>query len=179
MTTRIPLVPLEGNPDDVQRLIDNGRNATRGAVNVFLAMANHPGLMRHYMPFAGKLLNGGKLPARERELLILRSAHRTDSEYEWVQHVRIGKAAGLTDAEIVAVQAGPDDESWSEADALILRACDEAMTAYRLSDETWAALAERFDHQQLIELLLLPGKYAALAAFINTVGVPVEEALLE
>ena len=123
----------------MQEMIDAGRNATGGAENVFLTMAHHPGLLRRYLPFGGKILNGGKLPARDRELLILRSAHRTGSDYEWVQHVRIGKQAGLTDAEIVAVQAGADDESWSEGDALLLRACDQLMTDYRLTDEMWNA----------------------------------------
>lgn len=158
-------------------LIADARAATGGATNVFLTMAHHPGLLRRYMPFAGKLLNGGKLPARDRELLILRSAHHTDSEYEWVQHERIGASAGLTKSELVAIQAGPDDESWSEHDARLLRACDELLTEYRLRDATWDELAAHYDRAQLIEIILLPGQYAMLAALLNTVGVEVEPSL--
>ena len=51
------------------------------------------------------LLFSSTLPPRLRELAILRVAHRTDSEYEWGQHVKIGLREGLTEDEIAGVRA--------------------------------------------------------------------------
>ena len=92
-------------------------------VNIFTTLIRHPGLFRRWMPFGGKLLTG-RLPARDRELLILRVGWRCRAEYEWAQHVPIGRAAGLADDEIRRVTRGPDAPGWSTLDAALLRAAD-------------------------------------------------------
>jgi 4-carboxymuconolactone decarboxylase len=122
------------------------------------------------VPFCGKLLLTGKLPPRDRELAILRAAWLCRSDYEWGQHVRIGVDAGLTEDEIARVPAGAD-AGWPPEEAAVLRATDELIADHRLSDATWAALAARYDDQQMIEMTLLPGNYAMLAGMLNSVGV--------
>ncbi len=84
--------------------------------------------------------------------------------------MRIGLDAGLTDDEISRVPAGPRG-GWSAEDAAVLRAADELVADHRLSDATWAALAARYDDQQMIEMTLLPGNYAMLAGMLNSIGV--------
>src|SRR5213593_885655 len=104
---RIP--PLaDGEKDDQAReLLASAAAPGAPAANIFATLVRHPGLFRKWMPFGGKLLSG-KLPARDRELLILRTGWRCQSEYEWGQHVLIGKRAGLSDEEIARLKAGPD-----------------------------------------------------------------------
>jgi 4-carboxymuconolactone decarboxylase len=164
-------MPRTGNAPDVQEVIDGAMTTTDTVANIFLTLANHPSLMRRFMPFGGKLLFKGTLPGRERELVILRTAWLCRSDYEWGQHVRIGLAAGLTDAEIARIPAGADDGEWPEFDATLLRATDELATARRLSGETWDALRARYDDQQMIELTLLVGSYGMVAGMLNSIGV--------
>ena len=140
------------------------------AANIFATFVRHPGLFRKWMPFGGKLLSG-KIPARERELVILRTGYLCRSEYEWGQHVTIGRAAGLTDEEIERVKAGPDDPAWDGFDATLLRAADELHEDACISDATWAALAARYDEKQLIELPMLIGQYHLVAFTLNSLGV--------
>jgi 4-carboxymuconolactone decarboxylase len=168
MPPRIAPLPRTGNPPDVQALIDDALPTVGVTANIFLTLANHPGLMRRFMPFGGKLLMAGKLPARERELVILRTAWLCQSDYEWGQHARIGRDAGLTDDELARIPTGA---GWTAPDALLLQATDELATDHRLDDETWAALAECFDNQQLIELTMLVGSYAMVAGMLNSIGV--------
>jgi 4-carboxymuconolactone decarboxylase len=170
MPPRIAPLPPTGNPPDVQEVIDHARPTPDAPANIFLTIANHPGLMRRYVPFGGKLLLTGKLPARDRELAILRTAWLCRSDYEWGQHVRIGLDVGLTDDEIARVPAGPDGD-WSPEDAAVLRAADELVADHRLSDATWQALSARYDDRQMIEMTLLPGNYAMLAGMLNSIGV--------
>ncbi len=120
------------------------------------------------------LLYGGTLPARERELLILRAGYLCRADYEWGQHVEIGRAAGLTDVEIARVAAGPLAEGWSPEDADLLRAADELHGSSRISSSTWAALAKRWDDQQLIELCMVVGQYHLVAFTLNSLGVEPE-----
>jgi len=60
--------------------------------------------------------SGQTLPARHREILRLRIGWLCQSEYEFGQHTRIGKEAGLTDEEIVRITKGPDDPGWGHFD---------------------------------------------------------------
>jgi alkylhydroperoxidase family enzyme len=172
------LAPLaEDERDDFAReLLGQVGGATSGATNIFTTLVRHPGLFRHWLPFGGKLL-AGKLPARDRELLILRTGWNCGSAYEWAQHVRIARAAGLADDEIERVRAadGADTPGWASEDALLVRAADELHADACLTNATWAALADRYDEQQLIEVPMVVGHYHMVAFALNSLGVQVEE----
>jgi 4-carboxymuconolactone decarboxylase len=141
-------------------------------INIFSTLVRHPGLFRRWAPFGGKLL-GGKLPARAREIVILRTAWRCGAAYEWGQHVAIARDAGLSADEIRAVaNEGASAPGWPPAEAALLRAVDELVDDHCISDATWAALAAEFDDErQLIEVPMLSGHYAMLAGMLNSLGV--------
>ena len=144
------------------------------ASNIFDTLVRHPGLFRKWLPLGGKLL-AGKLPARDRELLILRTAWHCRAAYEWGQHVKIAKSSGVTEDEIARVPAGPDDAGWSAFDRALLSAADELHDDACISDTTWAALAETYDERQLIEVPMLVGHYHMVAFALNSLGVQREE----
>lgn len=145
-------------------------------LNVFATLVRAPGLFRRWLPFAGKLLAGGKLPERDREIVILRTAYRCDSAYEWGQHVSLARSAGLSDEEIRRIAAGPE-ASWSEHDRALIAAVDELHDAHCLSDSTWRTLGSNYSDEQMIEVLFLSGQYALLAGALNSCGVQPERPL--
>ena len=53
-------------------------------------------------------------------------------------------------------------------------AADQLTAAHDLDDETWAALRERYDDAQLIELCMLVGDYAMIAGVLKSLRVPLE-----
>lgn len=167
-----PLDPGERS-DEVSELLGQV-NAVAGAANIFTTIVRHPGLFRRWVPFAGKVL-AGKLPARDRELLILRTGWRCQAEYEWGQHVIIGREAGLSDDEIERVRA--DDGGWTGHDATLIATADELHETSRISDATWAELAERYDERQLIEIPMLVGHYHMVAYTLNSLGVQLEDGI--
>jgi alkylhydroperoxidase family enzyme len=174
MAPRLAPAPRTGNPAPVQELIDSV--VVGPAANIFLTMARHPGLLRRWLPFGGKLLVGGKLPGRDRELAILRTARRCGCEYEWGQHISFGRDVGLTDDEIRAVGRLDDGlDGWGDDDRAVLQATDELLADHRVAGATWDALARRYRDEQLVELCLLPGHYAMLAGLLNSAGVEREE----
>jgi alkylhydroperoxidase family enzyme len=146
-------------------------------MNIFAALAHHPRLLKRWAAFGGVLLYRGELPARERELLILRTAWNCRADYEWGQHARIGLDAGLTRDEIAAVatDAASADPAWSDEDAALLRAADELHEDAHISDETWAALAGRWSDAQLIEICMVVGNYHLVAFTLNSLGVQRED----
>lgn len=56
-------------------------------------IAHHPRLLKRWSAFGGMLLAGGALPARDREVLILRTAANTGADYEWGHHLPLGRLA--------------------------------------------------------------------------------------
>lgn len=148
---------------------------TRGKPpNIFTTLGRHRRLFRRWLWFAGALMPGGKLPREETELVILRVAHNTGSDYEWSQHERIGKRAGLSEEEIARVRAGADAPGWSERQALLLRAADAMHERRQIGTELWAELSRHLDEVLLIELCMLIGHYEMLAMTLNTLEVEPE-----
>jgi 4-carboxymuconolactone decarboxylase len=115
------------------------------------------------------------LPPRERELLILRTGWLCRAEYEWGQHVVFGKKAGLTDVEIARIKEGPDAPGWAPFDATLLRAADELHADAFVSDQTWAALSERYNTEQLMDVVFAVGQYTLVAMALNSFGVPLDK----
>jgi len=173
MTQRIP--PAEPTDDETAAALQSTDDLTGRRMNIFATMANNPRLLRRYTRLGGAFLYQGTLPARERELVILRVGRNTKSAYEVHQHLVIGRAAGLTDEEMAAITATADGPAaWSAGDALLLTATDEVCTTDTVSDATFARLAETWSDTQLVELLLLVGFYRMTAGFLNGAGVEIE-----
>jgi 4-carboxymuconolactone decarboxylase len=137
--------------------------------NVLGLLARHPALARAFLTFNAHLLTASTLPARTRELAILRIAWRRRCRYEWAQHVQIARRAGITDEEIAGIRAG--------AATLISRAVDELDDDSCLSEETYRALAAELDDRQLMDLVFTIGTYGLLAVAFNTFGVELEPGL--
>jgi len=172
---RIPPLPPQERSASAQELLDAVRT-TGSDTNIFSTFIRAEGLTRKWMPFAGKLATG-KLPARDRELLILRTVWNCEAEGEWAQHAVSGRATGLAGDEIDRVAVGPDAEGWADFDAVLLRAADELHQNTCISDSSWTRLAERYDVPQLIELPMLVGHYHMVAMTLNSLGVQVDEGL--
>ena len=92
--------------------------------NIFTTLVRHPRLFRHWLPFGGALLTGS-LPARDREILILRTAWLCRSDYEWGQHVTIALTSGLTPGEVAAISDDLGGGSWSVLELALLQAVAE------------------------------------------------------
>lgn len=169
-TPRIAPLPPEERDDQAKELLASASAPGAPAANIFTTLVRHPGLFRKWLPFGGKLL-AGKLPARDRELLILRTGWRCASPYEWGQHVIIGRQCGITDGEIERVKAGPDAPGWDDFDAALLGAADELHDDHCIGDATWATLAARYDERQLVEVPMVVGHYHLVAFTLNSLGV--------
>jgi alkylhydroperoxidase family enzyme len=177
---RIPPLPPEEWSEEVAGILGAtppGVNEPLGNLNIFSTLARNPELFGAWLPFGGHLLAGGALPARDRELMILRTAVRCRCSYEWGQHVRISLDLGIEREAIDRVAAGPDANGWSAHEAALLRAVDELHDAATVSDRTWEELARIFDERQLIEATILVGQYHLVAFALNALGVELDDGL--
>lgn len=177
---RIP--PLaESEWDDELRVILDARppgfDVRLGDNNIFPTFARHKELFRAWLPFGGFLLGRGVLAPRERELLILRTGFNCASDYEWGQHVRLSEALGISREEILRVADGPDASGFSPDEATLLRAADELHEHAKISDHTWAQLADSYDERGLLEIAMLVGHYHMVAFALNSLEVQLDDGL--
>ena len=168
-----PLPPSEWDAETKEAL--EGLQRDGRVYNIFATLARHPKLLKRWLVFGNHVLAKSTLPARERELVILRMGWLCRAEYEWGHHVAIGKQAGLSSDDIRRVTAGPDASGWDPFEAALLRAVDELHADSCITDSTWKALAARYTTEQLLDLIFTAGQYTLVSMALNSCGVQLEE----
>ena len=133
-------------------------------------LVRHPKMARAFLNFNGFLLQRGELPARLRELTILRVAQTHRSAYEWGQHVRMAARNDISEEDIATLTRGND--GFEGADRLVLDATDELLTAGHARWETWQALSEALGERPAMEVVFVVGVYVMSAMAFETWGLP-------
>jgi alkylhydroperoxidase family enzyme len=144
-------------------------------LNIFRTLAHAPKALKAFLAWGGYILSQkNDLPAREREIVILRTGWLCRSGYEWTQHVEIGLRCGLTPDEIPRLKAGPD-AGWSAADAALIRAADDLHADQFVSTPTWTALLTHFSEKQAMDVVFTAGQYTQVCMVLNSFGVQLDD----
>ena len=154
---------IEGNRPGASMRSRNLADVGGNVQGPFNAMLLAPSLGEPLQQLGAVLRFRGLLPARARELVILTVARAWESEFEWWAHVRIGREAGLTDDEIVAVFAGAPLALDDPVEQAIVDAARALVTLGDLDDDLYDRLERAIGGTACIELTTLVGYYALLA----------------
>ena len=169
---RLTPLPADQWDDEVRGafkgMLPRARQNPEGAGTALSTLVRHPELTKAFLGFNVYLLFRSSLPARLREIAILRVAHRRHCTYEWEHHVEMAKAEGLTDADVEAIRRG---DAANEIDQLAITAADELDDNSNLTDKTWEALGEHLSDRQRMDFVFTVGAYGMLAMAFNTFGV--------
>lgn len=169
-----PRIPLLREPtDEVREILATALTHDGTPLNIFAMLSHHPKLLKRFNLLGGFLLNKGLVPAREREIVILRIGWRARAEYEFGQHTIIGRAEGLSDAEIAGLAGA--EHRWSEDDATLIALADDLADDDCVSDTTWDSLTNRWNDAEIIELIVTAGFYRLVSGLLNSTGVPLDD----
>lgn len=160
----------------VERFLGEGETPPLPAV--LGTLIRHPVLAAKWLPYNDVLLRSGTLEPRLRELVICRVGWRTAAEYEWLQHVRLARGLGVSDAEIDAI-ADRGTADWTPLEADALAAVDALLDGYEIPEALWQRLASELDQRQMIELVFVVGTYACLAMAFKSFGVQLDADLVD
>lgn len=144
-------------------------------LKIFFMMAHAETNLRPLLRLGTSILIEQKLNAALRELAILRVARLSPAEYEWIQHVPIAQAVGVTDAQVAALQR--DDVTaacFTATEQLVLRFTTEVVRDVRASDEVLALMTQSFSPQEIVELILAIGFYMTMARLMETTGLDLD-----
>ncbi len=111
------------------------------------------------------------LPARDREILILRVAWLAQNAYLWADHAPAAAAAGLTSADMRRIAVGPDAAEWDARDAALLRFADELFRNSSVTDATWDAVSARYSLLNLADAVMTVAEFTTLSLLFNSLGV--------
>ena len=165
------LAPEQWTPD-VRSMLDPGGTG-RPVAGVYRTYAQHPKMYAPRQLLSEYIRLQATLEPRVRELLIMRIGWLCGSEYEWGAHAPAGRRAGMTDADVQHVMAGPPPSGGSFDDTL-LRAVDELYADDVVSETTWRELSSRYGPKELLDLLVTTGGYRMVTMSLNTFGVQLE-----
>jgi alkylhydroperoxidase family enzyme len=147
----------------------------REPIALYRVLAHSPKMLRAYAGLAQGLRYQAATPRPLRELMILRTAQLTASEYEWAHHRAMAEAAGLETEKVAALRDWRTSPWFDPAERAALR-CVEEMHGIALSDDAFADLEAAMGPAATVELVLLAAFYQAVARMIQAFGLEVEPA---
>lgn len=146
-------------------------------LRLFRTLLANGELMSRMFPLgAGILGRSALVPPPLREVMIHRTTALNGAEYEWGVHaVAFGRPLGFSEEQLYSTVHGSfQDDCWDGDQSAVFRLADELHATGTVSGEAWAALAQRFDEAQLIELVVTAGWYHLISFVCNAAGVEQE-----
>jgi 4-carboxymuconolactone decarboxylase len=172
---RVPPIGKDGRTPAQEAMLAN-----RPDYNIYKTLAHDPELYQRWSGLGQYLLSGSTLPARDREIIILRMGWLCQAPYEWAQHARIAKAsANMTDADIQRISRGRESAGWSDSERTLIDMVDELRYETQIDDATWKALRSKYSLEQVIDALYTAGQYQLVSMALNSTGVQLDPELRE
>lgn len=144
-------------------------------LNIFRTLARNEPLSRGFLALGGHVLRGDAIPAREREIVILRVGWRCKSVYEFGQHTVIGLMSGLSQDDVAALTHEDPGTRWSDRERDFIAAADDLCLHDEVSQPTWDRLAAQLSAAELVELVMLAGFYRLVSGSLRSFGVQLDE----
>lgn len=166
----MPRVPLaEFEPATKKRL----EELWGSPPNLYRALANHPPLVAAWTEFARAIRYESRTPRPLRELVILRGAQLMKSEYEWAQHLKMARKAGVKEEQIRDLSSWRASSHFDAKEKAALALAEE-VTNGKVSDAVHAEVLKHFDRQDFVELSLTAAFYAMVGRMLDAMEVQLE-----
>jgi alkylhydroperoxidase family enzyme len=170
----MPLIPyanLDQLSSDAKATYD--RLSVR--LNIMKMLVNAETCFGPLLQFGGALLTKQELDPALREIVILQVAHIEGGEYEWLQHVPIGIALGVTREQIDAIESNRFDlDCFSDRERATMKLVEEVVNKVRGSEESVRNAARFLSPREMVEVILTIGNYMMMARLTETMRVEVD-----
>jgi alkylhydroperoxidase family enzyme len=98
---------------------------------------------------------GRALKPRFRELAILRTGIVGDSRFEYSQHLKVARIAGIPEEKLRAIKGWTTSDRFEPAERAVMAAADEMVGRNLIEDATFAELKKHFSDEQIMELVFV------------------------
>ena len=172
---RLPLVPADATDAQLAVVFDVFRDHGRDVPTLYRTLGNSPSMLAAWVGMAWPLRNESVTPRGLRELIIMRVAQLTHATYEWLAHWDMAVHHGIGDDKLAALRSWRTSELFSPDEREVLAMTDELTDELEVGDATWAALSDRYEPGEIIELVLTAAYYSCVSRVLRTLRLPVDE----
>ena len=172
---RVRLIEKEQAPPEVreifQKIEDNGARI----LNLYKVAAHSPKVFLNLIRLGNSVIGRMELPPRLREIVILRVAKLTGSEYEWAQHTPVALEVGVSQNQLDSIPDWKSSSEFNNEERAVLQYTDEVAQNVTVTDQTFNRLKDFFNEQTIVELTITIGYYGMLARLLVPLQVEVDE----
>lgn len=169
MTQRVTLTPVDDMTPEQRDVYDKfPSNLTRALLLTRGSAAPHLAL--------GASFTKGLLSDLDREVIVLRVAKLRDSAFERLLHLHLAYKAGLTEADIHAIEDG-DYDRMPTGRAALVRYVTECIDQHKAGELAFRALREFYSQNEIAEVTHLAGHAAMTAMYLASLDIPLDEHL--
>jgi alkylhydroperoxidase family enzyme len=149
-------------------------------INLNRVLVHSPNGRRASLALANYFRSGSRVEPRLRELAIMVVGYITRSPYEWCHHIRMGRAAGVTDSDIHAlIKASEGDPAdLDEAAATVVEMARQMTTDRTVSEKTFQSLRKHLDNEQIVDLIVTTAHYNGVVCVLASLQVDLENEYL-
>jgi len=145
-----------------------------GRGNVWKMLCLTPDTATTFIDYSESVRHHTEIPAKIRELMIMRTGQLCAAPYEVHHHTRIAREVGLSDAEMAATAPGASSTTLDDTQRFVLSMVDALVTDKRLSQETFDEAVAKFGTKMVADMILLVGFYTMACMFLNSFDIDVE-----
>ncbi|MBM3393959.1 MAG: carboxymuconolactone decarboxylase family protein [Betaproteobacteria bacterium] len=138
---------------DLKPVADRIR-AERGGklLALYRVLLNSPKVAEAWLQYFTVIRQQCDLPARDRELAIMRIARINGARYEFDQHIPFALKSGLTQAQLDAIESWRASTLFDSREQAVLAYTDAMTRQVKVPDEVFAQVRAHFDDKSLLEL---------------------------
>jgi AhpD family alkylhydroperoxidase len=171
VTIRLPLIDADSTGPDLDPVFDVFRSSGREVPELYRALGNSPRLLRAWTDFAWPLRLDATTPRGLRELAILRVSQLTGADFEWHAHAPMALQFGVTQEQLDALGSWSTSDLFDADQRLVLAAADQLTNDLSIDEATFAALTERWNPAELVELVLTMSFYSCVSRVLGALGI--------
>jgi AhpD family alkylhydroperoxidase len=166
---RIPYAD-EKNPE-IAELASQIRRERGRLHNLYKMLLNSPPVAQGWLNLLTAVRQQCVLPAKYRELTILRVAIINRADYEYTSHVPIAMKEGITQAQIDALDDWQQSKAFDAAERAVLAYTDAMTKEVHVPDDAFEPLRPHFNTRELTELTATIAAYNLVSRFLEALKI--------
>lgn len=165
---RIPYVDERDHPELGETIaeINKLRPGRQRFSPLYRMLLNSPPVALGWLRFVTAIRMQTRVPARYRELVILRVGIINKAKYEYQEHVPLALAEGITQRQIDALGAWRESDAFDGNQRVVLAYIDAMTIGVEVPDEVFEAVRRLFDNREMVELTAMIAGFNLVSRFL-------------
>ena len=144
----------------------------RGRISpLYQVLLNSPEIAKGWEALLTAVRNKSSLPARLRELMILRVAVLNRAQFEFDAHAPIAMKEGVSQAQLEELQKDTVVSGFSELEVLVLEFTDVMTKQVQVPDALYDLVKTHFNDQEILEVVTTISAYNMVSRLLNALHV--------